>query len=146
MSAVAPQPPNEMLPRPIDVGITSVPVTTYVKAAGVDVITAKVSSMDPAGCYDTTTSAGITINTSPGGVDEVLTATPINVYPNPAADELHVTGPVTSYRILNAVGQVLQEGQIKEGIISLTGLAPGTYMLEAHTARGLKTKCRFVKQ
>jgi len=80
--------------------------------------------MDPIGCYDTTTSAGITVNTLPGGVDDVRTAMPlISVYPNPTANELHVTGTATSYRILNAMGQVLQEGQVKEGIISLTGLA-----------------------
>ncbi len=127
-------------------GITSVPVTTYVKGAGADVITAKVSSTDPLGCYDTTTSAGITINTLPGGVNDVQTIMPIiSLYPNPAADELYVIGEATSYRILNAVGQVLQQGQIINGAISIANFAPGVYMLEASDADGLIICQRFVK-
>jgi hypothetical protein len=131
----------------VPLGITSVPVTTYIKGAGVDVITAKVSSTDPTGCYDTTTSLGITINALPGGVDVVQTGMPvISLYPNPAADELHVTGIASNYRILSAVGQVLQRGEIHNEVIQLSALTPGVYLLEASNIEGLKSYCRFVKK
>lgn len=130
-------------------GITSVPVTTYVKAAGIDIITAKVSSMDPTGCYDTTTSAGITINTLPGGVGNVheeIGMASATVFPNPASHELHIQGPATNYKIVSMVGQVLQEGVITEGVVSLSGIAPGMYILEATSGEGLKSKCRFIRE
>lgn len=74
----------------------------------------------------------------------------IKIYPNPAANEVHISGAAAgaTYRLLNAVGVVVQSGilQQKDNRLNLTSLAGGTYVLEVVGEDGSRGNFRIVKQ
>ena len=73
----------------------------------------------------------------------------IQVFPNPATDELTVTGIVgtTKYRLLDVSGVSLQSGvfQIGNNSISVKGFAAGLYLLELTAVDGTKTIVKVSK-
>ena len=76
--------------------------------------------------------------------------TGIHVFPNPATDELNITGvpQATSYRLLSITGTTQMQGPLQEGSNSLPvqRLATGIYLLEMTGADGARTIVRVVKE
>jgi hypothetical protein len=79
-----------------------------------------------------------------------LTITDIHVFPNPATDELNITGVPsgTSYRLLSITGSTLMQGQLQEGSNSLPmqRMASCIYLLEMTGADGARNIVRVVKE
>jgi hypothetical protein len=73
----------------------------------------------------------------------------INVYPNPANDELSVIGITSStrYRLLNVTGNCIQEGVLQPGIgtIPMRKVIPGMYILEMTSETGDRNIVRVMK-
>lgn len=81
---------------------------------------------------------------------EVAGNNTINLYPNPATNELHIQvpkGAYTAYTISNTIGQSIIQQTIRqaETTISTAGLPPGMYFITLAGDGGLKT-LRFVKE
>ena len=78
------------------------------------------------------------------------TITDIHVFPNPATDELNITGVPsgTSYRLLSITGSTLMQGQLQEGSNSLPmqRMASCIYLLEMTGADGARNIVRVVKE
>ena len=76
--------------------------------------------------------------------------TGIHVFPNPATDELNITGvpQATSYRLLSITGTTQMQGPLQEGNNSLPmqRLATGIYLLEMTGADGARNIVRVVKE
>ncbi len=128
---------------------TTVPTVTYVKATGTDVITARVSSTDVMGCYDTTTSAGHTISVAPNGVDEVgRHAAPLVLYPSPVRDVLHLScaGGIGTVVITDHTGRVVLQAPAGSTELPVQELAPGLYMIQVQGLDGSRQVGRFVKE
>ena len=79
----------------------------------------------------------------------ILSLANIQVYPNPATDELNITGipAITGYRLLNVTGVSLQQGMLQRGSNSIVmkNYAPGIYMMELTGMDGSKNIARIVK-
>lgn len=70
-------------------------------------------------------NAFVGVNSSPKKI--------LQVYPNPAKDELNlptIPSAETPYIIFNSVGQQMQTGQINNGMVSLNNLPAGVYYLK----------------
>lgn len=82
------------------------------------------------------------------GMDELITE--VNVYPNPANEELNIDGfySGSSFVLINAEGKLVQSGNIASSFqtISLEGINAGTYTLLIRSADGSFAKSTFVKQ
>lgn len=80
---------------------------------------------------------------------EALAVSEIKVFPNPATNELSVTGiqELTSYRILTITGVNLQIGTLQKGsnIVTIPLISAGTYLLEMTGPTGEKNTIRFIK-
>lgn len=78
-----------------------------------------------------------------------ISAANIQVYPNPSAAELYITGIAqkTDYRILNVVGVSLQQGILTNGsnTISIQNIPTGMYLLELVGVDGTRNVVRIVK-
>ena len=130
---------------------TTVPYSTYTKTMDIDSITAIIIPVSDIPCYDSAKSAvHIITNTTtgislPSSIKEIL-----NIYPNPVTDVLNIDNVMqqTSYRILNMVGSVMQQGVLKAGnnSISIQSLSIGMYMLQLTGNEGEKTVRKIVKQ
>jgi len=74
----------------------------------------------------------------------------IHVYPNPATDELYITGisQFTNYRLLTVTGMTLQNGILQRGnnTIMLPSIALGIYIFEMTGNDGQKNIVRLVKE
>ncbi len=74
----------------------------------------------------------------------------LKVFPNPAKDELQITGVTenTKYRMLNIAGMCLQHGTLHDGdnILSMQYFAPGIYILEVTAPDGERSMNRVVKE
>ena len=128
---------------------TTVPVVTYVKGAGVDVITATVVPGSEGGCYDSTTSSAVSVAVSNAGITspQPSSGERVAVYPNPVSDMVHVDGDVVSYKMMSVVGAVLLRGDLRSGgnSIDVSGFAPGVYVLEVMGSDGGKIISKIVK-
>ncbi len=100
------------------------------------------------GCVDT--SACETVSTI--GLDELMLAASIRVYPNPAVSEIHAISngsQILSYTVLDANGRVVLGHTIEENTteieFSLESISEGTYILELKTSEGNVFK-PFVKK
>jgi len=73
----------------------------------------------------------------------------VQVFPNPANDELSITGVPegTSYVLTNITGVAMQQGKLQQGsnIVSMQHFAAGIYILEMTGADGEKDIVRVVK-
>jgi sugar lactone lactonase YvrE len=127
---------------------TTVPTVTYTKTAGTDAITARLSSTDAVGCYDTTTSATHTVLVGPNGVNDVAPqAMAVTISPNPARTVLHIDGAVHTWRIMGVTGAVLlQGGPLAGHTIMVQDLPAGMYYIELCHPTGQRTLHRFVKE
>jgi len=67
------------------------------------------------------------------------------LYPNPATDQLTITGlkEQTRYTISNMIGSILQEGNTL-GKVNLSSLSSGSYSITLKAGSRIETK-RFVK-
>jgi len=83
------------------------------------------------------------------GVHDPLAAS-ISVYPNPATEQLTVTGIAsrTWYKLLNVTGATVKTGKLEpnENTVSLTGLVAGLYTLELTDDEGAKSNYKVVKE
>ena len=117
---------------------TTTPATSYTKAAGTDIITGKVSSTSPVGCYDTTVSASITIleDTTGAGVDDVTGSNDISLFPNPSSGTVTLTGLHANdvIRLVDMAGRTVASDvqitvQEEKHTFILSELTPGSYLL-----------------
>lgn len=92
-------------------------------------------------------SVGLLPSSVPGIVNNLHNITP---YPNPAHNILYVDGLQTSvsYRIINMMGAVVQDGRLQPGDnnISLQTLLPGAYILDINNKDGERCKLAIVKE
>ncbi len=70
-----------------------------------------------------------------------------SVYPNPVSgDELYVSGVVRgNYRIVSLLGQEMARGTVENGVIPVSGIHAGTYLLEIESG-GERVAKRFIRQ
>jgi hypothetical protein len=78
------------------------------------------------------------------GIDEASASGTLQVYPNPAADQLTVTGAVygTPYCIADATGRIVLNGTIGSDAVNISSLAAGLYAVILPDAGAV----RFIKQ
>ncbi len=104
-----------------------------------------VAVTDAYGCTDTSDIYTVSNVTAIDGPDRIPAQ--IAVYPNPAKDHVWIKSPVPVSATLSGIeGRVLIR-EDKAGLLSLSGLAPGIYLLQIsdRTGRILKTD-KIVKQ
>ena len=74
----------------------------------------------------------------------------VKIYPNPAANEVHISGVSagSTYRMLNAVGVVVKQGMLmpKDNTLSVSSLPAGTYVLKVVGDDGSRGNFRIIKQ
>ncbi len=74
----------------------------------------------------------------------------VALYPNPAKEEINIEGaqPHTTYRLCNAVGNVVQHGGLKQNsnTITINHLPPGLYLLVLTDGEGVRTVHKIVKE
>ena len=83
------------------------------------------------------------------GTFDVDSHNTISVYPNPVHDMLHVDNVAlpASYKIVNVVGSVMQEGTLKQSNQLFTKELPeGVYVLEVRDGEGTKMVKKIVKE
>lgn len=130
---------------------TGVPIATYVKGAGTDVITARVSSTDATGCYDTATAGAINIAVAPVQVLQPQAQTAVEVYPNPATHSVTVDAgaAIKLLSLTNAAGQVydVPHTVVAPGthVLDVARLPAGVYLLQVTDEYGNKVVKRLVK-
>lgn len=76
----------------------------------------------------------------------VGTAGPLfRVWPNPAKNELHIAidGDIREVHLLDATGRVVRSwdpaNRLAAGVLDVSSLAPGHYLLQARQASGMST-------
>lgn len=86
----------------------------------------------------------------PSLISPLLGMPNIKAYPNPANNELNVTGisENTGYRLLSITGEQILQGILLQGnsTISMKNLAAGIYILEMTTSNGERCVARIVKE
>ncbi|MDB3977083.1 T9SS type A sorting domain-containing protein, partial [Flavobacteriaceae bacterium] len=77
----------------------------------------------------------------------------ISLYPNPANNEITLsmanTNDISSYRVYNTFGQLLQEGtlQANKQVISISRYTVGIYFIVVkNTATSVESALRFIKE
>ena len=127
---------------------TTVPVVTYTKAAGTDHITARVVPVTIT-CYDSATSASITVTTDNTGVNSIA-GMALPIYPNPANDALHIDGvsTQTACKIYSVVGELMQKSSLAQGdnTVDVQSLPSGIYLLEVIREDDKRVITKFVKE
>ena len=125
---------------------TTSPTTTYTMTTGADTITATII---PSGsCYDSATSAAHVVTASNEGIAGIMSPS-INIYPNPAHNEVVVTGDnISLITLSNTIGQVLisRENISGKTMIDIAALPPGIYQVTVTTAEGQRIIMRLVKE
>ena len=104
----------------------------------------------PSLCPDFSQTMGIPIvviveECSSAGINDLAGPFPVSVYPNPALHSVTVDAgdlPITRYRLVNVVGQVLADakGSATGVTLDLSAYPAGTYLLEIHTPAGKQVK------
>jgi hypothetical protein len=78
-----------------------------------------------------------------------LTANAVAIYPNPAKNELTVSGAnISTISICNLVGQQMYQrsGCTKKTVIDITALPAGMYMITVTGMDGVKTVQKIIKE
>lgn len=80
-------------------------------------------------------------------IQNKLSSLVLNVYPNPVKGEvLNIAGIQNApYKIFNTLGQQVSQGTVENGVISVSEVKGGTYLLEV-TSEGQSVIKRFIKQ
>jgi len=77
------------------------------------------------------------------------TTTPIELYPNPADDWLHIMGEgLLKVVVVNTLGQVIESAEIEDQgslLLNVKHYEPATYIITVYTENGIVTR-RFVKR
>jgi hypothetical protein len=91
-----------------------------------------------------------TLNVSdvPLGLDTVDFNTLLNVYPNPAENELnfYTDASLSHALVYNVNGQVVLQASLQNKKMEITSLPSGFYVVEVHQADGSRKIQRFVKK
>lgn len=130
---------------------STTPSTTYIKAAGTDNITAKVSGLS-VGCYDTTMSAAITVEAVGVGVNDLANAAAIKVYPNPFRQQLTIEGAAEDDNMVlfdaagRAVNGIPVAREKAKQILHINNLPTGVYMLRIVRSNGVVVKSFIVNK
>ncbi|WP_052248477.1 glycine-rich protein [Chryseobacterium taiwanense] len=97
---------------------------------------------------DTTGNGRVTITSSSLSTSEVRTKNDINIYPNPTTDFLNVTkvSDKATYKIYNVAGQLVSKGDMNGGIINVSALTKGTYMITIEDKGNDFFKSKFIKK
>jgi hypothetical protein len=79
---------------------------------------------------------------------EVSTKNDINIYPNPTTDFLSVTkvSDKATYKIYNVAGQLVSQGRMDDGIINVSALTKGTYVIAIEDKGNGLFKSKFIKK
>ena len=126
---------------------TTAPMVTYTMTAGTNLITATVLSTSP-GCYDTATSAAHSITSANTGIMN-LGSQSVSFYPNPAHDELLITGSdISKVTISNAIGQSLlnKDSNADKVNIDISTLQPGVYLVHVIQNDGVQVINKIIKE
>ena len=120
---------------------TSTNTTTYVKAAGIDTITATLTPAD--GCYTTGTSPAAYVYSVGTGINDAVKTSGIEVYPNPFNDRITIKGLAAGDKVLlydmtgrNVANPTQVENSNGRTIIMLNDVANGAYMLKVVSKDG----------
>ncbi len=86
----------------------------------------------------------------PSETSPILSKGEVKVWPNPANDDLNITGitETTKYRILKVTGITIKEGILEPGSnsVQLQKIIPGIYILEMTSENGEREIIRVVKE
>jgi len=129
-------------------GKASVSVTGVVTgvAAGMDTITYKVTA---AGCTGTA-SLVVKVNSCGVGIENVSLSAMLNVYPNPAMDELNIenAGIGSVIKLFSISGTQVYSGVISSDkqTINIRSLPPGAYILQLTDVNGDRNTKMVMKQ
>jgi len=110
------------------------------------VTTSYVMELDVCGTlsYDT-----VTVTVASTRAQQIAAFKNLSVYPNPAVDNFTVSGLIhaTSYKLMNAVGTCMQQGEVSNGgSIAVSNLPAGVYVLELNDKEGSKANFKVIKQ
>lgn len=88
------------------------------------------------------------IVTNPLSTSEVSGNNGISIYPNPATDFLNVTkvSDKATYKIYNAAGQLVSNGNINGGRINVSALVKGVYVIAIEDKGDDLFKSKFIKK
>jgi hypothetical protein len=114
---------------------TTVPNASYTKAAGIDTVTATLTTSD--GCYAESTTPEIYVHSAATGIGTLMDgANGITVYPNPFNDRFTIKGITTGDQVavVDMTGKLLQKQIITASnqqslTIFINDLPAGAYML-----------------
>ncbi|WEK71039.1 MAG: glycine-rich protein [Candidatus Chryseobacterium colombiense] len=97
---------------------------------------------------DTTGNGRVTITNSSLSTSEVSTKSTINIYPNPTTDFLNVTkvSDKATYKIYNPAGQLVSKGYMNGGIINVSALTKGTYVIAIEDRGNDLFTSKFIKK
>ena len=136
----------------IEFTTSTVPSVTYTKGAGTDIITAWVVSTLTYGCYDSATSLTHVVRDPTLTSQTFSDSQPVNVYPNPAVDIVHVNvdgNGVVFYKILNTIGKLIKNGTLNSSnnSISMEDLPIGIYLIQlTDNTSAVRTISKIVKK
>lgn len=131
---------------------TATSTVMYTKTAGMDTITAKVTSHSAIGCYDSAASSPATIEEGPAAWVHNAGAAEwkVYVYPNPAKNHLGISGlPVAgNITISNMTGQVVWRQKINgvAEIVDVSSLVKGIYAVTIVDDEGKRVVVKVVKE
>jgi PKD repeat protein len=101
-------------------------------------------------CGNDTACQTVTASVTTGVASATSGLNSISIYPNPATEELNITGvsAISTYSINNITGATMQHGKLNTGVnsVSLCGYAPGMYILDITGADGSRIITRVVKE
>jgi PKD repeat protein len=101
-------------------------------------------------CGNDTACQSVTATTTTGIASATSGLNNISIYPNPATEELNITGvsAISAYSISNITGATMQQGKLNTGAnsVSLRGYAPGMYILDITGSDGSRIITRVVKE
>ncbi len=127
---------------------TNVPFVSYTKGVGVDTITAMIVRQT-IGCSDTTTSSRHLVSDASESITGTNTESILQVYPNPAYNEVNVTSvnKITEITITNVVGQCVHSQTCNNSSvqINIAQLPAGVYFMKVMDETGVTTVVRVVK-
>ena len=125
---------------------TTVPVTSYIKTAGADTITATVY-----GCGSSSASSQHIVTTDHTGISNLQPGIgDIEFWPNPVTDVFHINNAPegSTYVIYEMTGRAVATGILgkQENEIDVAHLAKGIYLLQVQQADGQRAVYKVVKE
>ncbi len=105
----------------------------------------------PANAYELPMNDHVCVFNSPINVDNPNEATLINVYPNPATDEVHInsTLPIQNINVVNYFGQSVYTSETSNSSshkLNTTLYSSGIYLIQIETDMGITTRKVIIKR